>query len=1409
MKLLDRFFVKSLFFLLALPCFGQSFEENFVQETIFSIPTQTGVGLLNTDKIVSISYFDGLGVTKQSIGVRAGGSQEDLISPIKYDNFGRMLKEYLALPVSNNNGEYYPDNLIQNLENYYSVKFYDDFDNPAIPFINPYLEKRYESLTNSYVLEQAAPGHDWSLNPNNDNDHTIKFSKETNAPSEVINFNVSFSGDMKLSPVLSILGDGFYDESELFKNTIKDENWQENQQFAKNHTVEEFKDKFGRVVLKRSYNQTIANVLEPLNTYYVYDHFGNLTYVLPPMLSGQIINTNSNQLVGNYQALLDELGFQYKYDHRNRLIEKKLPGKGWEYIVYTLANKPVLTQDANLRLEDKWLLTKYDVFGRVAYTGIVYSPNQTRESLQITANNTSAYPYQYVRQLVNPVDIAGTQVYYSNDTFPTNSISKILTVQYYDKYIDHQGITIPNWIFGVNRTDQLNGLPTVAKTRVLGTNEWITSISAYDEKGRVIWSQSNNDYLQTENITSFKLKFTGDVIESIRTHSYIDKPTITFRDYFEYDHVQKLKTHKQKIDNEPLQLISEYIHDELGTLVQKNVGGETFLDGYTFLTNVEISVDNIISKTANNSSNNGWNAGLLTKGKIINDGGIKFEVPDSMHRYYKIGLTETTGFTDISGDWDEFDYGIYILAGDDNFGDSRSDIKLIIDGVTTGPVASYVAGDEFSIERVDDQIIFKKGEAIINQVTQLNEYDLTGKVGLYSYNAKVKNVELFGQQIDTKLQEINYVFNVRGWLTNINSISEILDGKASDDLFDFRVNYNETETNTSGIKLFNGNISQTAWRTRHDDLNVRAYEYSYDALSRITKARSLEANMISSLSYNNNHDLDNITYDPNGNIKTLLRRGFDVNGVFSDIWDNLQYSYSGNQLNEIVDANVSSLSNSGFVDGATNSNEYRYDINGNLIADDNKGISLIEYNHLNLPSKVTIPNAGDIEFVYDAFGNKIEKKILSSSSDVTTIYNDGLIYVNNTLSFILHPEGYIEPTIVDGMPTSDSVKKYDKDTKTIVYSAYSYVFQYRDIWGNERLSYSDLDLNGAIDSNTEIRDEKNYYPFGLEQQGYNNIVIGSENNYKAYQGQELHEEFDLNALEFRYRFYYSDIGRFWSMDPIAEKYSYNSTYAFSENKLGMGIELEGLEVLPTDLAVWFVLQASDLKAQFRGGAQKVADANNRKKLSIQQADPNFDPEKARISRIHQTAQGLSEMAEATSDVGHVGLEGIGILDPTGIADAINAGWYAAEGDYLNATLSGISILPYLGDAIGKGGKGLLILGKAHKIGRYANETIGAAHMFKEGFGLGLSGLSESNTIMQAMYKTVDGGGKLLFDLGDVSIDAAKKGFNSYDAAAEAGQITEWELSKVLRDQDLFENAVFHINGAYNSAQDLGLKFIND
>ena len=79
-----------------------------------------------------------------------------------------------------------------------------------------------------------------------------------------------------------------------------------------------------------------------------------------------------------------------------------------------------------------------------------------------------------------------------------------------------------------------------------------------------------------------------------------------------------------------------------------------------------------------------------------------------------------------------------------------------------------------------------------------------------------------------------------------------------------------------------------------------------------------------------------------------------------------------------------------FKDGADKEQEYVYDANGNMTKDDNKGISAISYNHLNLPTKVT--SAGkNIDYKYDATGAKLSKTV----SGITTYYAGNFIYEND------------------------------------------------------------------------------------------------------------------------------------------------------------------------------------------------------------------------------------------------------------------------------------------------------------------------------------------------------------------------------------------------------------------------------
>jgi RHS repeat-associated protein len=69
----------------------------------------------------------------------------------------------------------------------------------------------------------------------------------------------------------------------------------------------------------------------------------------------------------------------------------------------------------------------------------------------------------------------------------------------------------------------------------------------------------------------------------------------------------------------------------------------------------------------------------------------------------------------------------------------------------------------------------------------------------------------------------------------------------------------------------------------------------------------------------------------------------------------------------------------------------------------------------------------------------------------------------------------------------------------------------------------------------------------------------------GFQGQEKDDEIrggDGNSINYTFRMHDPRVGRFFAVDPLAPRYPHNSPYAFSENRVIDGIELEGLEYLP-------------------------------------------------------------------------------------------------------------------------------------------------------------------------------------------------------------------------------------------------------
>ncbi len=517
-------------------------DENYIFTRVYqkAMDNFTASSALEADVHESITYFDGLGRGLQQQQLKASGGVKDLVTHMAYDDYGRMVQEFLPYEDPTTGFGQLRSGTEGKTGDYYYANYPQDLNTNNR---NPFSEKVFEASPLNRVLQQGAPGEDWRIGGG----HEIKFEYATNTAAEVKRFDVTTTlTDGVYVPAVSSPGN--YAAGELTKTVTKDENWTS----GNDHTTEEFTNKNGQVVLKRTYNTTTHD------TYYIYDDFGNLTYVLSPKMNGSTAN-------------MTDLGYQYRYDLRNRLVEKKIPGKGWEYIVYNKLDQPVMTQDANLKNDGKWLYTKYDRHGRVAYTGFINSSDD-RESHQTLVD---AYTGDlWVSNGSTSID--GTSVGYTNTGYPNSSYGELHTINYYDGYnTTRDGIAKPTGsIYGQAVTDQVQGLATVSKVRVLGENDWITTLTAYDQKGRPIYTKSENSYLDTEDVVETELDFVGKPLKVKTTHTRGTNAPIVTVDLMEYDHQGRLKRQLQELGgNTELIALNEY--DGIGQLVEKKVGNTT------------------------------------------------------------------------------------------------------------------------------------------------------------------------------------------------------------------------------------------------------------------------------------------------------------------------------------------------------------------------------------------------------------------------------------------------------------------------------------------------------------------------------------------------------------------------------------------------------------------------------------------------------------------------------------------------------------------------------------------------------------------------------------------------------------------------------------------------------------------
>ena len=305
---------------------------NYVIKTVPTTKIENANQSNIENSIQTIAYFDGLGRPIQTVQRGITPSQHDLVTLTEYDGAGREWKQWL--PKSNaGNGAFVETNTFKGIS---QTEYGSD--------TRPYSEAIIEASPLNRVLGNKGPGQAWANNPT-----TIAY--EANSTTDAVAyFYVNANNNLTRG--------ANYAQATLYKTVSKDEDGK---------AVEEYKDKLGQVVLKRSKNGN-----ENIDTYFVYNDLGQLAYVLPPLAADGLKSFAINNPIADSHDRLKMYGYLYKYDERGNCKEKRLPGCESIYMVYDRADRLVLSQDGNQREKTtkEWTVTKYDVFGRVIFTGI-------------------------------------------------------------------------------------------------------------------------------------------------------------------------------------------------------------------------------------------------------------------------------------------------------------------------------------------------------------------------------------------------------------------------------------------------------------------------------------------------------------------------------------------------------------------------------------------------------------------------------------------------------------------------------------------------------------------------------------------------------------------------------------------------------------------------------------------------------------------------------------------------------------------------------------------------------------------------------------------------------------------------------------------------------------------------------
>lgn len=499
----------------------------------------------NINVLTEVQYFDGFGNLIQTVQQGITPQKNDLVSILE-NRYIRESQEWLPIPKGSNGSFHDLTSFKTDAQSYYKVV--NPFRSTIQLQTNDAFDETYTQepgtysgstiITNSNGIERRAV----SAYSVVDNGRNIKLIKKGDYAYYTLTVSQSIDGE--------------------------------------GNTLFEYTDKNKQLVLS-------SRVVQGgyLDTYYVYDDFGNLCFVLPPLLSNEL--TQDNVIWSDTNLSMKNYAYIYNYDKFKRCIAKKLPGVDWVYYVYDKADQLIFTQDGEQRSKGEWNYSISDNLGRIVLMGICKNSitdlaflNNTVVAAKFNLNNVTNKYYD-----INGVSLTSSSIltanYYDNYDFRTKEDFSKLNYSALSEY----GTQHPN----------STGLLTGSIAGLLDdSGRYLYKTLYYDYKGNIIQSKSTNhlDGVDSENIA---YNFAGSPVKKLNTHTISGNATQTELYTYNYDHAGRLLATKHKYNANPEIILAQNTYNELGQLQESMPVGQSKLrTSYTY--NI-----NSWSKTISNS----------------------------------------------------------------------------------------------------------------------------------------------------------------------------------------------------------------------------------------------------------------------------------------------------------------------------------------------------------------------------------------------------------------------------------------------------------------------------------------------------------------------------------------------------------------------------------------------------------------------------------------------------------------------------------------------------------------------------------------------------------------------------------------------------------------------------------------